>query len=103
MRIIQQIIFLLILKLLNDEIDDISLFKEDVLTIISKNDLNKDEYIKISGEVNNPGTYPFSNNLSLSDIITLSGGFNENSFKNRIEIMRRISKTSLKKEISKNY
>ena len=58
--------------LLNDEIDDISLFKEDVLTIISKNDLNKDEYIKISGEVNNPGTYPFSNNLSLSDIIILS-------------------------------
>jgi hypothetical protein len=76
--------------LLNDEIDDISLFKEDVLTIISKNDLNKDEYIKISGEVNNPGTYPFSNNLSLSDIITLSGGFNENSFKNRVEIIRRI-------------
>ena len=88
--------------LLNDEIDDISLFKEDVLTIISKNDLNKDEYIKISGEVNNPGTYPFSNNLSLSDIITLSGGFNENSFKNRVEIIRRISENSLsEKNISK--
>ena len=33
----------------------------------------KDEtYIEISGEVKNPGIYPFSNNLNLEDLIVIS-------------------------------
>jgi len=82
-------------KLINGEIEDIFLNKEDVLTIISKNDLINDQFIKISGEVSKPGIFPYSNNISLSDIIILSGGFNDKSFANRIEITRRISKNSL--------
>ena len=82
-------------KLIKGEIEDIILNKEDVLTIISKNDLINDQFIKISGEVSKPGIFPYSNDISLSDIIILSGGFNDKSFANRIEITRRISKNSL--------
>ena len=82
-------------KLIKGEIEDIILNKEDVLTIVSKNDLINDQFIKISGEVSKPGIFPYSNDISLSDIIILSGGFNDKSFANRIEITRRISKNSL--------
>ena len=82
-------------KLIKGEIEDIILNKEDVLTIVSKNDLINDQFIKISGEVSKPGIFPYSVDISLSDIIILSGGFNDKSFANRIEITRRISKNSL--------
>ena len=85
-------------KLIKGEIEDIILNKEDVLTIISKNDLINDQFIKISGEVSKPGIFPYSNDISLSDIIILSGGFNDKSFANRIEITRRISKNSLSEQ-----
>ena len=94
-------------KLIKGEIEDIILNKEDVLTIVSKNDLINDQFIKISGEVSKPGIFPYSVDISLSDIIILSGGFNDKSFANRIEITRRISKNSLTEqnisEITKNF
>ena len=51
----------------------------------------KRTYIEISGEVNNPGIFPFSENITLSDLILLAGGFKENASSSRIEINRRIT------------
>ena len=65
--------------------------EEDVLNILSINDLSEENYIEISGQVNNPGIFPFSKNISLSDLILLAGGFKENATQNRIEINRRIT------------
>jgi protein involved in polysaccharide export with SLBB domain len=65
--------------------------EEDVLNILSINDLSEENYIEISGQVNNPGIFPFSKNISLSDLILLAGGFKENATSNRIEINRRLS------------
>jgi len=65
--------------------------EEDVLNIISLNDLSEDNYVEISGEINNPGVFPYSENLSVSDLILLAGGFKENASESRIEINRRLS------------
>ena len=67
------------------------LMEEDVLNILSINDLNEENYIEISGEINNPGVFPYSKNITLSDLILLAGGFKENASSNRIEINRRFS------------
>ena len=69
--------------------------EEDVLNILSINDLSEESYIEISGQVNNPGIFPFSKNISLSDLILLAGGFKENATSNRIEINRRLSSNEL--------
>jgi protein involved in polysaccharide export with SLBB domain len=74
--------------LLNDKIDDIKIVKEDVLTIFSINNLAEEKYIEISGEVNLPGTYPFSNNLEIDELILLAGGLSNDANSSRIEISR---------------
>ena len=65
--------------------------EEDILNILSLNDLSEDSYVEISGEINNPGVFPYSENLSVSDLILLAGGFKENASESRIEINRRLS------------
>ena len=69
--------------------------EEDVLNILSINDLSEENYIEISGQVNNPGIFPFSKNITLSDLILLAGGFKENATSNRIEINRRLTSNEL--------
>ena len=69
--------------------------EEDVLNILSLNDLSEDNYIEISGEINKPGVFPYSENISLSDLILLAGGFKENASSSRIEINRRLSVNEL--------
>ena len=65
--------------------------EEDVINILSLNDLNEENYIEISGEVNNPSVFPFSDNITLYDLILLGGGFKDNASVKRIEINRRLS------------
>ena len=65
--------------------------QEDILNILSINDLREEKYIEISGEVNNPGIFTFSENISLQDIILLAGGFNDNATGKRVEINRMLS------------
>ncbi|MDC0377873.1 SLBB domain-containing protein [Flavobacteriaceae bacterium] len=82
---------------LRDELKNpaLKLQEEDVLNILSINDLSEENYIEISGQVNNPGIFPFSKNITLSDLILLAGGFKENATSNRIEINRRLSSNEL--------
>jgi protein involved in polysaccharide export with SLBB domain len=73
---------------INDIGNDLELKEEDVVTIFSKNDLRDETYIEISGEVKNPGIYPFSSNLNLSDLIIIAGGLKKNATLKNIEISR---------------
>ena len=70
--------------------------EEDILNILSLNDLSEDSYVEISGEINNPGVFPFSKKISLNDLILLAGGLKENA-SSRVEINRRLSSNSLNK------
>ncbi len=82
---------------LKDELNSLSfkLQQEDIVNILSVNDLSGEKYIQISGEVNNPGIFLFSENLSLQDIILLAGGFNDNASGKRIEINRMLPSDEL--------
>ena len=66
----------------------ILLKKDDVMNILSINELRDDNYIEISGEINKPGVYPFSTNLTLNDLILLAGGVRKNATLAGIEISR---------------
>ncbi|MFL2665784.1 MAG: SLBB domain-containing protein, partial [Flavobacteriaceae bacterium] len=78
---------------LKDELNNpkFKLQEEDVVNVLSINDLSEESYVEISGEVNSPGIFPYSKNLSLSDMILLAGGFNDNATGKRVEINRRNS------------
>jgi len=75
-------------KQLNSSEDPIILNKDDVLNILSINDLKDDNYIEISGEISKPGIYPYSNNLTLNDLILLAGGLRKNATLASIEVSR---------------
>lgn len=74
---------------------DIPLKKEDKINIFSKFDLKEGYYVKIEGEVPNPGTYLFEEGMTSEDLIMQAGGFKESASKKRIEIARRIKDSSL--------
>ena len=78
-------------KVLSGEIRDIKLQKEDILNILSKNDLTAERYVEISGEVNNTGVFAFSEGMTLQDIVLVAGGFKESATGKRIEITRRVT------------
>lgn len=69
---------------------DITLQREDKVTISSLFDLRDEYKVRIQGEVRAPGTFDYADNMKLEDIIQMAGGFKEGATPNRIEISRRI-------------
>ena len=54
---------------MNGTIADIPLKKNDVIYVPSINELKEEETISIYGEVANPGTFLYSRNMSIKDLI----------------------------------
>jgi protein involved in polysaccharide export with SLBB domain len=77
--------------ILNKTKPDIKLEREDIVRIASIYDLKEEYYVKISGEIRTPGAYPFSKNMSVEDLIIMSGGLLESANLDGIEIARRSS------------
>jgi len=69
---------------------DITLIREDKITISSIFDLRDEYKITIQGEVRAPGTFDYADSISLQDVIQMAGGFKEGATPNRVEISRRI-------------
>ncbi len=77
-------------KIMSGIIADITLQREDKITISSIFDL-KDEYkVAIQGEVREPGDYDFASQMKLEDLIQMAGGFKVGATPNRVEISRRV-------------
>lgn len=76
-------------EILNGNQPDILLQAEDIIRIASIYDLSEDFYVKIAGEVRNPGTYPYSQDMTAEDLIILAGGLKESASLTEIEIARR--------------
>lgn len=70
--------------------EDMALKREDVLIVRSVTELREIRKVTIGGEVNQPGEYDFSNNVSVADLIFLAGGFREGATHRRIEVARRL-------------
>ncbi|HKL71561.1 MAG TPA: SLBB domain-containing protein [Marinilabiliaceae bacterium] len=70
---------------------DVLLKREDVVIINSVDEMREKQVVHISGEVQMPGSFIFRENMSLGDLILLSGGFKESASQSYIEITRRLS------------
>lgn len=92
--------------IMNGSTQDIILRNNDELFIPSINDMKEYETVSISGEVANPGMYPFADNTTLEDLVMMAGGLNAGASIARVDISRRITDltgTEANNEISKMY
>ena len=69
---------------------DILLQKEDVVTVLSKNEIKQDDYVEVAGAVNQPGVFTYSKGMKVSDLILKAKGFSKNASETRIEISRKL-------------
>jgi len=79
--------------ILSGKVADLPLQREDVLVLPSRYDLQEEYYLKISGEVNNPGAFAFGADMRVGDLILQAGGFTAGAENSRIEIVRRKNST----------
>ncbi len=77
-------------NILADKENDFSLKRNDRVIIKSLVELREERFIEISGAVNQPGEYGYSENMKVEDLILLAGGFSEGATLKRIEIARRL-------------
>lgn len=92
--------------LLKGTVADIPLQKNDILYIPSIHDLKEEETISIHGEVANPGTFLFSKNMTIEDLLVQSGGLLEAAATTKVYITRRIKdpkSTSFSSVLGKTY
>ena len=79
-----------IAAILNGTAADVPLQKNDVLYIASIHDLQDIGTIYVGGQVAKPGTFIYSENTSLEDIIMQAGGLLESASTARIDVSRRV-------------
>ena len=92
--------------LLKGTVADKPLQKNEILYIPSIHDLKEEETISIHGEVANPGTFLFSKNMTIEDLLVQSGGLLEAAATTKVDITRRIKdpkSTSFSSVLGKTY
>ncbi len=93
--------------IMNGEIPDMELQKEDKLYIPSLFELREPYTVKVGGAVNNPDTViPFGKNMTVEDAIILAGGLQESASTINVEVARRIKDLTADKStnlVSKVY
>ncbi len=73
---------------------DVELKNEDLLFVPSRYDIQEEYYVKVSGEVNFPGTYPYASEMTVGDLVLRAGGLLESASNSSIEIARRVRDAS---------
>lgn len=69
---------------------DVELRPEDEVYIPSIAEMTEEYYVLVRGEVNRPDTIPFRYNMTVEDVIILSGGLKESASMAHVEVARRI-------------
>ena len=69
---------------------DIPLQKNDVLYIPSIHDLREEQTVAIHGEVADPGTYLYSEEMTVEDLVIQAGGLLEAAATVKVEVARRV-------------
>lgn len=67
---------------------DIPLKNEDVLFIMTQEDLRQERTLTIEGQVMSPGTYEFADNTTIEDLIVMAGGLRDQASLMRVEVSR---------------
>ena len=71
----------------------------DVVYFMDSGDINHLEGVQILGQVRNPGSYEYGENLSLGDLIFMAGGFNKKALSNRVILSRKVQDQNILAEI----
>lgn len=71
-------------------VPDIAIKNEDELTISSREREISGQTLTIQGEIYEPGTYHFAQNMTVEDLITMAGGLKESASLLNVEVSRRI-------------
>ena len=66
----------------------LSLLKNDVVNIYDAASLKEEEYITITGAVNDPLSIKFIDNLSIEDLVLMAGGYKNGADPNKVDIFR---------------
>lgn len=85
---------------------DIPLQNEDVLFIMTQEDLRQERTLTITGYVMSPGTYQFADNVTIEDLIVMAGGLRDQASLERVDVSRRIldpHSTKKTREIAKSF
>ena len=85
---------------------DIPLQNEDVLFIMTQEDLRQERTLTITGMVMSPGTYQFADNVTIEDLIVMAGGLRDQASLERVDVSRRIldpHSTKKTREIAKSF
>ena len=69
--------------------NDITLHREDQVIIQNITSMRQKRIVQIMGEVQKPGEFDFSDNMTLKDLIFKAGGFTEAASESFIELARR--------------
>ncbi len=77
-----------IAKILMGTAPDVPLQKEDVLTVTSYDDMREGQTISVRGEVNDPHIIPYSDGVTLEDVIVMAKGLKNSASMARIEVAR---------------
>lgn len=85
---------------------DVELRNNDLLYIPSIHDIKDEGDVYISGEIKNPGTYPYADNMTLEDFVITAGGLKETASLVRVDVARRIKDnkgTEASATVSQNF
>ena len=92
--------------ILNGTAADIALQNEDVLFIPTQEELRKERYFTITGEVMSPGQYEFADNTTIEDLIVQAGGLRDGANLSKVDVSRLINDPYSKvktREIAKTF
>lgn len=67
---------------------DILLQEDDSIVVYGTSDFRPDRYVRIAGAVNRGGRYPWSEGMTLKDLIHLAGGLDDGAFLVHAEVAR---------------
>jgi protein involved in polysaccharide export with SLBB domain len=92
--------------ILDGTVADVPLKNEDVLFIMTQEDLRQERTLTITGEVMSPGTYEYADNVTIEDLIVMAGGLTDQASLAKVDVSRRIldpHSTKKTREIAKSY
>jgi len=69
----------------------VELQNEDIVTIPSISDIELDRTVSIKGEIRKPGSYVYTDSLTVEDLIGLAGGFTIGAERSFVEVARIVS------------
>lgn len=74
--------------IMEGKVADIPLKNEDVLFIMTQEDLRQERIFTIAGEVMSPGAYEYADNTTIEDLIVMAGGLTDQASYMRVEVSR---------------